>query len=135
MAESEATNQAEQQQANGAGNGSGDGARKTALRAAALAAATGATALAARKMMSDRGDSSSGGTERAGGGGSTSGDSVVGTMLSTGWNAAKDTLLPVAEDAAASAGEYVARSGPDVVRERLVPRFIAGFQGAQQSDD
>mgnify|MGYP001038711928 CR=1 FL=1 len=38
--------------------------------------------------------------------------------------------MPIAEDAVASAGKYLAENAPDVVRERLVPRFIEAFNEA-----
>jgi hypothetical protein len=117
------------------GNGGNGAGRKTAMRAAAIAAATGATALAARKAFSHGG----GGDEESkprrpkaskGPGGE---ESLVTSMLASGWDAAKDSLLPFAEEAAGSAGEYVARSGPEVLRDKLVPRFIRGFEKARKS--
>jgi hypothetical protein len=114
-----------------------NGGHKTAVRAAAIAAATGATAFAARKAFSGReqsGHSDSGDqktkSRRLRGGAD---DSMVGAMIASGWAAAKDSLLPAAEDAAEAAGEWVARSGPEVVNETLVPRFIRGFQKVRRS--
>jgi hypothetical protein len=116
-------------------NGNSNGGHKTAVRAAAIAAATGATAFAAKKALSGRGGS--------GGGGGEEGqkrrrpkpgdDSMVGAMLESGWDAAKDSLLPFAEDAAGAAGEWVAKNAPDVVNETIVPRFIRGFEQARGS--
>ena len=126
----------QQAEANG-GNGSNGSARKTAITAAALAAATGATALAAKKMLSDRNEPRSR-SENGEGGNSQQGnsESLVTSMLTSGWDAARDSLLPLAEDAASRAGEFVAQSAPDVVRDSIVPRFIEGFeQGRKQSDD
>jgi hypothetical protein len=100
--------------------------RKTAVRAAVIAAASGATALAAKKALS--GGSTHSRSRRAGRGGDEHDASLVGSLVASGWDAAKDSLLPVAEDAASAAGEYVARSAPDIVRERIVPRFISGFE-------
>jgi hypothetical protein len=54
-------------------------------------------------------------------------------MAGSGWAAAKDSLLPFAEDAAGAAGEWVGRNGPDYVRETIVPRFISGFESARES--
>jgi hypothetical protein len=56
-------------------------------------------------------------------------------MLGSGLSAAKDSLLPFAADAANAAGEYLGSSGPDFVRETIVPAFIEGFQNAQSSSD
>ena len=44
-----------------------------------------------------------------------------------GWDAARDSLLPLAENAAGAAGKYLAEHAPDVVRDRVVPRFIDAF--------
>jgi hypothetical protein len=44
---------------------------------------------------------------------------------------ARDALIPAAEDAAAAAGEYLASNGPEIVRERIIPRFIESFNEAQ----
>jgi hypothetical protein len=46
------------------------------------------------------------------------------------WDSASDTLLPHAEDAAEAAGRWVAENAPDVIRERLLPRFIEAFTDA-----
>jgi hypothetical protein len=111
--------------------GNGSDARKTALRAAAIAAASGATAIAAKKAFSDRQESGSSKQQNGGTGGS-GGESMLGGMVGSGWHAAKDSLVPFAEEAANAAGEYLGRSGPDFVRETIVPAFIEGFQGAQK---
>jgi hypothetical protein len=111
------------------------GGTGTAVKAVAAAAATGAAALAAKKVMSSRGGSSNGS--------STNGDSperqeggegsILNSVLSGGWEAARDALLPAAEDAAGAAGEYVAQHGPDVLRDRIVPRFVDSFNEARGS--
>jgi hypothetical protein len=49
-----------------------------------------------------------------------------------GWDAARDALVPVAEDAADAAGAYLANNGPEVVRDRIVPRFISSFSKARE---
>jgi hypothetical protein len=114
------------------GKNGADSGRKTAIRAAAIAAATSATALAAKKAFSGREGSESGEKRRSGRSGDE--ESMVGSMIASGWHAAKDSLLPFAEEAAGSAGEYLAHNGPEVVRETLVPRFIRGFEQARKSD-
>jgi hypothetical protein len=120
--------QQESTQQDEAQTGNGSDARKTALRAAAIAAASGATAIAARKAFSDR--QQGGSSKQQNGGGP---DSLFGGMLGSGLHAAKDSLLPFAEDAARAAGEYLGSNGPDVVRETIVPAFVEGFQQAQKS--
>lgn len=115
-------------------SGNGFDARKTALRAAAIAAASGATAIAARKAFSG-GEGGSRGGNAGGSSGNGGGESMVGGMIGSGLSAARESLLPFAEDAANAAGEYLGRNGPDFVRETIVPAFIEGFQSAQQSSD
>jgi len=72
------------------------------------------------------GDGSSGSS-----GASRSADSLRGLMSSATWSHAQELALPFAERAAASAGEFVAREAPDVVSERLIPRFIDAFNKAR----
>jgi hypothetical protein len=110
-----------------------NGGSKAAVRAAAIAAATGATAYAAKRALNARDQSQSGNREKKPGGEQE--ESLVATMLASGWDAAKDSLLPFAEDAAATAGEYVARNGPELLRDTLVPRFIRAFEQARSSDE
>ena len=139
MAETETAEQTQSEQTDG-----GDGStiehdtRRTAVRAAAIAAASGATALAAKKAFSGRGsksDDEGEGAEadrkpaRKGGD-----ESVFSSMLSSSWESARHSIVPMLEDAATSAGEYVARSAPDVVTETLVPQFIRGFERGRQED-
>jgi hypothetical protein len=113
------------------------GVGSTALKAAAAAAAAGAAAIVARKALShDSGGSESG---RSSNGGSANGKSkssglssgALGTIAAGGWEAARDALLPAAEDAAAAAGTFVGENAPDVVRDRIVPRFIESFNEAR----
>jgi hypothetical protein len=113
----------EQQQESQQGGGPGKG---TAVKAAAAAAATSVAALAAKKALSHR-ESDSGNGSSASGGDS---GSVLNSVLSGGWEAARDALIPAAEDAAGAAGEYLASNGPEIVRERIIPRFIESFNKA-----
>ena len=135
MAEQAEKTEATEEQANGGGEGNGGGHK--AVRAAAIAAATGATALAAKKAFSGKSQSEGDDEEkqkakrsekRSGGD-----DSMFSEMLTSGWDAAKDSLLPFAEDAAGAAGEWVARNPPELVPDTLVPRFIRGFERARKS--
>jgi hypothetical protein len=110
----------------------GQGAGKsTAMKAAAAAAATSVAAVAAKKAWSSRGGTNgqSQNGHSASGGGEMG--AVLSSVLTSGWDAARDALLPAAEDAAGAAGEYLAKSGPEIVRERIVPRFIESFNDAQ----
>ncbi|MFL5920638.1 MAG: hypothetical protein ACJ75Q_08030 [Gaiellaceae bacterium] len=126
-------NQDQQEQEHGGSESQSGGiGTGTAAKAMAAAAATGAAALAARKVMSGRGEgsdgrSSNGGTPKEQGGEG----SVLNSVLSGGWEAARDALLPAAEDAAGAAGEYLAEHGPDILRERIVPRFVDSFNEAR----
>ncbi|HYY03356.1 MAG TPA: hypothetical protein VE736_05665 [Gaiellaceae bacterium] len=129
MAETQTAERTQSEETSG-GNASTDAheTRKTAVRAAAIAAASGATALAAKKAFSGRGsrqDEGEGGDKRP----ARKGDeSVLTSMLTSSWESARGSLVPMLEDAATSAGEYVARNAPDVVTEKLVPQFIRGFE-------
>jgi hypothetical protein len=38
--------------------------------------------------------------------------------------------MPLAEDAAHAAGKWAAHNSPEVIRERLLPRFIDAFKAA-----
>jgi len=51
-----------------------------------------------------------------------------GSVLETIWESTSGTLMPLAEEAADTAGKWVAENSPDIVREQLVPRFIESFQ-------
>jgi hypothetical protein len=46
----------------------------------------------------------------------------------TSWDAASHALLPAADEAAEAAGKYIATHGPDVLRERIIPKFIEAFK-------
>lgn len=116
-------------------NGSGSGRTGTVVRAAALAAASGATALAAKKAFGGSSSSSKSSSGGSSSGGGKSSDGLVTTFLGSGWDSAKDTIVPMLEDAATHAGEYVARNAPEVVTTTIVPQFIRGFQRAQSSSD
>jgi len=105
----------------------GDGpGTSTAVKAAAAAAATSVAAIAAKKALSHRGSNSGNGSSASGG----DAGSVFNSVLSGGWDAARDALIPAAEDAAAAAGEYLASNGPEIVRDRIIPRFIESFNEA-----
>ena len=65
-------------------------------------------------------------------GGDDGGDdegSILNTVLSGGWEAARDALLPAAEDAAGAAGEYVAQHGPEILRDRIVGSRADRYRG------
>ena len=98
------------------------------MKAAAAAAATGAAAIGAVKKAlsssgsngSDNGESSKKKCSDAGGWSKS--------VASGSWDAAQDAIVPLAADAAAAAGKYLATSARDVVKEQIVPRFIVGIQ-------
>jgi len=110
-------------------SGSGSSARNTALMAAAAAAATSAATIVVRKAMSHDGGGEGRGDDDGGRGGGDS-QSLLASAGSSAWEAASDALLPMAEDAADAAGRYLAEHAPDIVRERIVPRFIQAFNDA-----
>jgi hypothetical protein len=110
-------------------------------KVAALAAAGGATAFAAKKAFDSRTSGRSSGSSpstrnrrRNGKDGSSrnrNSAALLSAALEHGWNAAKDTLTPVVGDASSRAGHYVAEHAPEVVRDVVVPKFIAGFERAR----
>jgi hypothetical protein len=116
-------NQQDQQEEQGRG-------ASTAVKAAAAVAATGAAAYGAKKALSHRG--SHNGQSSNGSSSSRKGDmgEMLNSVLTGGWEAARDALVPAAEDAAGAAGEYLAKNGPEFVREKVVPRFIESFNEA-----
>jgi hypothetical protein len=128
MAEqTEAKDQAQSQDAGGS-----NGGHTSAVRTVAIAAATGAAALAAKKAFSGR-DQSGEGTQKSESG--RGDESALVAMATSGWAAAKDSLLPFAEDAAGAAGHWVGRSGPEYLRDTIVPRFISSFERASKSSE
>jgi ABC-type phosphate transport system substrate-binding protein len=110
-------------------NGGGHGA----LKAATAAAAAGAATLAVRKAMSHSGSSSRGeddnDEDRPKRKRSGSSD-LLASAGSSAWEAASGALVPLAEEAAEAAGKFLAERAPDVVRQRIVPRFIEAFNNA-----
>jgi hypothetical protein len=112
-----------------------------ALATAAVAAAAGVAAYGLRKALTtgggaaslvpgrndgdDREDDDDEG-ESGNGGGLARGSS----LLSTVWDSAAGSLLPLAEEAADAAGKWTAENAPEVVRDRIVPRFIESFKDA-----
>jgi hypothetical protein len=106
-----------------------------ALATVAVAAAAGAGVYALRKALGSGGGSSNAlarrngdgddeGDENGNGGGSRS------ALLDTVWESASDAVLPVAEEAADAAGKWLAENSPDLIRERIIPRFIESFNEA-----
>ena len=105
-----------------------------ALATVAVAAAAGAGVYALKKALGSGGGTSNALARRNGdgddedengnGGGSRS------ALLDTVWESASDAVLPVAEEAADAAGKWLAENAPDVMRERIIPRFIESFSDA-----
>ena len=96
-----------------------DGALKGAALSAAVAAAVyGLRKAAAAANEREEHEQSENGLGRSG------------SLMITALESASDHVLPLAEAAAEEAGRWVARNSPDVVRERLLPRFIDAFKAA-----
>ncbi len=114
----------------------GTGPSKIAVTAAALAAAGGASALMARRSRSTGGVSGGGdkkSTSQSEGGGAKK-DGMMSVVVAASRDAVIETLIPAAEDAATAAGRYVAHNGPELLRERLVPKFVAAYVEARGGD-
>jgi hypothetical protein len=113
-------------------NGGGGGAASAALKAAAAAAATGAATYAVRRVRShDSGKSGDEERESSQSGKNAGSQSILASAAATSWEAASDALIPMAEEAAEAAGKYLATHGPEILRERIVPRFIEAFNDAK----
>ena len=120
---------------NGSENGKHGGGFKTA---AAASVAAGVSYLVAKRALGNRGG---GGSEASGGAGREEGDGGAGSSRKSDslrsavdvltWDRAQEVLLPMAERAADAAGGYVAREAPDLVSDRLIPRFIEAFNKAR----
>jgi hypothetical protein len=122
-------------------NQSGDeGHTGAALKAAGAAAATGAAAYAVQRALSNRskngsddeGESREKGESQKKKGKSRGSGTLLASAASGGWDAARDTIMPLAEDAAGAAGKYLAERAPDFVSDRIVPKFIEGFNEARR---
>ena len=136
---------------NGQG-GSGSGSGLATAAAASLAA--GASYMVAKRVLGNKGESGSAGSSlknmgskakaagssgqqngKANGNGSSSAsDSLRGVLDSVTWTHAQEIAMPFAERVADAAGEFVAREAPDVVADRLIPRFIDAFNRARSND-
>ena len=112
-----------------------------ALATAAVAAAAGVAAYGLRKALTtgggaaslvpgrnDEDDREDDDDDREGGNGG--GLARGSSLLSTVWDSAAGSLLPLAEEAADAAGKWTAENAPDLVRDRIVPRFIESFKDA-----
>ena len=100
----------------------------TALKAAAAAAATGAATYAVRRALQHDENGKNG---RSNGSSRSRSSAILSSAAATSWDAASDVLVPFAEDAAESAGKYEATHGPEILRERIVPKFIEAFNDAK----
>jgi hypothetical protein len=105
----------------------------TALKAAAAAAATTAATIAVRKALSHDGNGDSEASHGRNGFGQQQprSSSMLSSAAATSWSAASGVLLPMADDAAEAAGKYVATHGPEILRDRIVPKFIEAFNDAK----
>jgi hypothetical protein len=124
-----------------AGQENGGSGARTALKVGALAAAAGTAAFAASKAMTSRGSEKS---EESTGSGAEDGDSksraltsrvstdqLISAIGHARWDLLKDLVVPFAESGAKSAGAFVAKEGPDLLSESLIPKFVEGFNEAQ----
>jgi hypothetical protein len=108
--------------------------RDGALAGAAVSAAIGVAVYGLRKLLAE---GSSGGLSLGQRGAHDADVERAGhllvrndSLLETAWDSASRALVPLAESAAEAAGKWVAQNSPDLVRERLMPRFIESFTDA-----
>ena len=123
----------------------GSSTRSRVITAAALSVAAGTSFVAARRALSQRGGNGQGqqagsggdGTEARSDGGGPTGqaaaarESLRSAAEAVSWDRLKDILMPFAENAASAAGEYTAKQGPELLTDRLLPRFIESFNEAR----
>ena len=102
--------------------------KDSALTGAAVSAAVGVAVYALRKALSEGGGGLS--LREPGSGDQHRESESDPSMLVTVWDAASDTVLPLADHAADAAGRWAAAKAPAVIRERLLPRFIDSFRAA-----
>ena len=88
--------------------------------------------MAARKAFSGSSNGKSDGDDGAPATKGRGSSTMLTSIASGGWDAARDAVLPLAEDAAGAAGTWLAKNGPDVVRDKIVPRFISSFNEARK---
>jgi hypothetical protein len=100
------------------------------LKSVAEAAAAAAVAAAAKNAFSS-GGSKSRGDGGAGGSAGLGGAALLALLSAGGWERIVEAFAPAAEDAAASAGTFVAEHAPDVIRDRIMPRFAEAFTAAR----
>ena len=105
--------------------------RSAALTAAAAAATGAAATLAVKKVRSHNGSSSPGEALRKVTSRSGASSRILASAAESSWEAAADVLIPMAENFAESAGKYVATHGPEVIRDRIIPKFIEAFEDAK----
>lgn len=133
-------------------------ALSTALTATAAAAATGAATYVVRKALHDDSDGAStdesvedeyddepedeyendpedeyaqdDADEDEDGEASTDGAPRRPSLLASAWRAAAEALIPDIEQAAEGVGRYVAEHAPELLRQRIIPRFIDAFDEA-----
>jgi hypothetical protein len=126
----------ERSSGNGAGANDEPSNLRRALKAGAIAAAAGSTVAAAAKVMSSKQGSES--DEGAGDLSGTRSARMRGAarrsepFVTAGWGAAKDSVLPMVESSARAAGKFVADNSPEVIRDNILPQFIAGFTQARE---
>lgn len=110
---------------NGRSGSDSESAAHKAIRAAALAAGTTVATAAARRAFTSRssGGKSSGGSE-----------TTLTAVLQSAWDAAREHVLPHAEEAMDTIGRYLAQDAPEVLRERLVPRLVEAFENARADE-
>ena len=111
----------------GRADGGGSSSGRHALRAAAVAAATTAGAAAARQAFKRARSAGSEAREKG-----LSGDTIS-SGAKAAWQAARQHLLPAAEEAAQALGRYLATDAPELVRDVLVPRLVRSFEEARSS--
>lgn len=96
--------------------------KSDALAGAAVAAVAGALAYGLKKALADSPAPATGLAEH--------GKPQEWSRVQVALDSLPDMLLPLIDNAAGAAGRWVADNSPDLIRDRLLPRFIGAFTDA-----
>src|SRR5687767_7020184 len=142
MAQEQSEQERTTEKQTGAENGSTNGGHGGFKTAAAASIAAGMSYMLAKRALDQRGSgSSSAGSsgrdekhERQTEKGGRTSDSLRSAVDALTWDRAQEMLVPLAERAASAAGSYAAREAPEIVSDRLIPRFIDAFNKVRSRD-
>lgn len=107
--------------------------KSDALSSAAIAAVAGALAYGLKKALADRDSPSFESTVNQILGDPPAERTSDRARLPAVLDSAPEMLVPLFENAAGAAGRWVAENSPELIRDRLLPRFIGAFTDAAKN--